>query len=85
MSNLKDTPREQDRARTAVAGWRSANPGGTVEEMVGAIGGDFHKDYGPLLRGTWHLLADRGERDRQGGDGGEPGKAPPSPGDGSAR
>jgi hypothetical protein len=65
VSTTKDTPKEQDRARTAVAEWRAANPGGTLDQMIEATGGDFHQDYGPLLRGTWHLLADREARDRQ--------------------
>lgn len=65
MSNPRDTPREQDRARTAVAGWRAANPGGTLDQMVAAIGPGFHKDVAAVLRGTWHLLAERGEREHQ--------------------
>jgi hypothetical protein len=64
VNNPRDTPREQDRARTAVAEWRAGNPGGTVEQMLAAIGPGFHKDYGPLLRGTWHLLAEREAQDR---------------------
>ena len=64
MSSRRDTPNEQDRARDAVAGWRAANPDGTAGQMLTEIGGDFHRDYGPLLRGTWHLLEDREEQDR---------------------
>jgi hypothetical protein len=46
----EDTPELQARAALAVAGWRDANPEGTPEEMLAAIGDDFDKDYGPLLR-----------------------------------
>lgn len=58
MSNPRDTPREQDRARTAVAEWRAANSDGTLEQMIEEIGPGFHRDYGPLLRVTWHKLAE---------------------------
>lgn len=43
-------PQELTRARAAVAAWRSQNPGGTSEELVAAIGQQFHPDYGVVLR-----------------------------------
>jgi hypothetical protein len=38
------------RARVAVAAWRDRNPAGTGEEMLAAIGRQFHRDYGVVLR-----------------------------------
>ncbi len=45
-----DTAAEQARAAAAVAAWREGHPQGTAEEMVAALGGRFHHDYGPVLR-----------------------------------
>ena len=38
------------RARAAVAAWRERNSAGTGEEMLAAIGRQFHRDYGVALR-----------------------------------
>jgi hypothetical protein len=38
------------RTREAVKAWREENPDGSPAEMVTALGGDFHRDYGPVLR-----------------------------------
>jgi hypothetical protein len=54
----EDNPRELDRARAAVAAWRSQNPGGTSEDLVAAIGLQFHPDYGVVLRAVL-FAADR--------------------------
>ena len=51
MRYREDTPKEQARARVAVAAWRGQNPEGTAEQLVGAIGGQFHPDYAVVLRG----------------------------------
>lgn len=51
MRYREDTPAEQARARAAVEAWRQQNPEGTAEELVGAIGGQFHPDYAVVLRG----------------------------------
>ena len=45
-----DNPEDLARARTAVASWRDHNPAGTAEELVSAIGHQFHRDYGVVLR-----------------------------------
>ncbi len=50
MRFRKDSPEELARARAAVADWRSQHPMGTDEEMVTAVGGQFHPDYGVVLR-----------------------------------
>ena len=38
------------RACTAVAAWRDQNPAGTGDELVAAVGRQFHPDYGVVLR-----------------------------------
>lgn len=45
-----DSPEDLDRARGAVAAWRDQNPEGTAEQLVAALGDEFHRDYGPVLR-----------------------------------
>jgi hypothetical protein len=46
----EDTPELLARARASVTAWRDQNPAGTVEELVAAIGDQFHPDYGVVLR-----------------------------------
>jgi hypothetical protein len=41
-----------DRARAEVGGWRDANPEGTREEMLAALGPEFDPDYAVVLRGV---------------------------------
>ena len=50
MRFREDKPGDLARARAAVAAWRGQNPGGTSEELVAAIGCQFHPDYGVVLR-----------------------------------
>ena len=50
MRFREDSEEERSRARDAVRAWREENPDGSPEEMLTAVGPDFHKDYGPLLR-----------------------------------
>ena len=38
------------RARAEVAAWRDRNPAGTGEDLLAAIGHQFHRDYGVVLR-----------------------------------
>ena len=45
-----DKPEDLARARAAVAAWRGQNPAGTSENLVVAIGCQFHPDYGVVLR-----------------------------------
>jgi hypothetical protein len=45
MRYREDNPADLARARAAVAAWRGQNPAGTSEEMVAAIGRQFHRDY----------------------------------------
>jgi len=53
-----DSTEELARARAAVAEWREQHPEGTGEELVAALGGQFHPDHGPVLRGML-FAADR--------------------------
>jgi len=46
----EDKPEDLARARAAVAAWRGQNPAGTSEDLVAAIGCQFHPDYGVVLR-----------------------------------
>jgi hypothetical protein len=46
----EDNPAELARARTAVAAWRERNPAGTGEDLIAAVGRQFHRDYGVVLR-----------------------------------
>jgi len=50
MRFREDSTGDRARAREAVAAWREQHPDGTAEEMLAAIGGQFHPDYGPVLR-----------------------------------
>ena len=50
MRFREDRPRELARARAAVSAWRDRNPAGTAEQLVAALGAQFHPDYGPVLR-----------------------------------
>jgi hypothetical protein len=46
----EDKPQDLVRARADVAAWREQNPAGTDEQLIAALGGQFHPDYGPVLR-----------------------------------
>jgi hypothetical protein len=46
----EDAPGELVRARAAVAAWRDRNPAGTGEDLIAAIGHQFHRHYGVVLR-----------------------------------
>ena len=52
MRYREDKPGDLERARAAVAQWREQNPAGTANELIAALGSQFHSDYGPVLRGT---------------------------------
>jgi hypothetical protein len=56
----EDSPEDLARARAAVAEWRDQNPAGTAGQLVAALGGQFHLDYGPVLRGMLFAI----DRDR---------------------
>jgi hypothetical protein len=50
MRFREDHPADLDRARTAVAQWREQNPAGTEDQLLTALGPQFHPDYAPVLR-----------------------------------
>jgi len=54
----EDDPRDLDRARAAVAAWREQHPQGTVGQLLADLGGQFHRDYAPVLRAVL-FAADR--------------------------
>jgi hypothetical protein len=51
-------PTELARARATVTSWRDRNPAGTTEELIAAIGHQFHPDYHVVLRAVL-FAADR--------------------------
>jgi len=51
MRYREDKPGDLERARTTVAEWRKQNPAGTEEQLIDALGSQFHSEYGPVLRG----------------------------------
>ena len=50
MRFREDTEKDQARAREAVRTWRVEHPDSSPDEMLTALGPDFHPDYGPVLR-----------------------------------
>jgi hypothetical protein len=46
----EDNPADLARAHTAVTAWRDQNPAGTGDELIAAVGRQFHQDYGVVLR-----------------------------------
>jgi hypothetical protein len=58
-----DKPGDLDRARAAVADWRRQNPAGTDEELVTALGHQFHPDYGVVLRAALFAVDRRRARE----------------------
>ena len=51
MRFREDRPQELARAPVITA-WRDQNPAGMAGQLVAALGGQFHRDYGPVLRGV---------------------------------
>jgi hypothetical protein len=39
-----------DRARAAITAWRDRHPAGTSEDLIAAIGRQFPREYGAVLR-----------------------------------
>ena len=50
MRFREDNLADLDRARTAVAQWREQKPAGTEDQLLTALGPQFHPDYTPVLR-----------------------------------
>ena len=47
-----ERPGDLDRARAAAAVWRDQNPQGTPEDLITAVGCQFHPGYAVVLRGV---------------------------------
>lgn len=47
-----ERPGDLDRARAAAAAWRDRHPEGTAEDLIAAVGCQFHPDYAVVLRGV---------------------------------
>jgi hypothetical protein len=63
MRFREDNPANLGNARAAVAAWREQNPGGTGEDLIAAVGHQFHGDYIVVLRAV--LFAVNRHRARQ--------------------
>jgi hypothetical protein len=50
MRYREDKPEDLDGARAAVAAWREQNPAGTEDQLLAALGPQFHRDCAPVLR-----------------------------------
>ena len=50
MRYRENKPEDLMRARVAVAAWRDQHPQGTAEQLVQDLGGQFHRNYGVVLR-----------------------------------
>jgi hypothetical protein len=59
----EDHPADLIRARKAVAAWRDQNPAGTSDELVVAIGRQFHRDYDVVLRAVLFAVDRRRARE----------------------
>lgn len=62
-----DNAEDLDRARAVVRKWRAEHPQGTAGELVAELGGQFHLDYEPVLRGVLAALELHGDRIITGG------------------
>ena len=58
MRLREDSARDLARSRAAVAQWREEHPQGTAGQLVADLGGQFHRDYAPVLRAVL-FAADR--------------------------
>jgi hypothetical protein len=56
------SPEDLARARAEVAAWRAQHPDGTADELVTAIGHQYHRDYGPVLRAVLFAVDSHGAK-----------------------
>jgi len=78
MRFREDKAADRERARAAVAQWREQNPAGTEDQMIAALGSQFHPEYGPVLRAVL-VTFDRHRARTLTGAGPAPGHPPPPP------
>ena len=62
MRFREDKPEDLDRAHAAVAAWREQHPEGTAEQLTADLGGQFHKDYGVVLRAVLFAVDSHGAK-----------------------
>lgn len=62
MRFREDHPEDLARARAEVAAWRAQHPDGTADELVTAIGHQYHHDYGPVLRAVLFAVDSHGAK-----------------------
>lgn len=58
----RNRPEDLARVRTAAREWQERNPQGTAEQHIAGIGGQFHREYGPVLRGILSAVDSRGAK-----------------------
>ena len=56
MRFREDKSADLERARAVVAEWREQHPAGTEDELISALGSQFHPEYGPVLRAALFAL-----------------------------
>ena len=56
MRFREQRPDDLARARSAVAAWRQRRPQGSADQLLTDLGGQFHPDYGVVLRAVLFAL-----------------------------
>jgi hypothetical protein len=56
MKIREDKAADLERARALVAEWREQNPAGAEDELIAALGSQFHPGYGPVFRAALFAL-----------------------------
>ena len=72
-----DHPKDLDRARAPLWAWRDENPAGTPEQLIAALGSQFHRDYGVALRGLLFAADRHRAREITGTGTADPRRTPP--------
>ncbi len=62
MRFREDKPEDLERARETVREWREQHPKGTAERLVTDLAGQFHPDYGPVLRAVLFSVDSHGAK-----------------------
>lgn len=57
-----DNPGDLQRARDTVREWREQHPLGSAEQVVADLGGQFHPDYGTVLRAVLFAVDSHGAK-----------------------
>ena len=62
MRFREDRAEDLIRARAAMAGWPQQHPQGTTGQLVADLEGQFHPDYGPVLRAVLYAVDSHGTK-----------------------